>query len=70
MLAPTDVSTALLLGEVLADEGDARGAVEAYELALKHRVDAVRALVGGGRAYLSLAKPDEAIAMLIEASRG
>ena len=33
-------------------DGDARGAAEAYELALAARVDAVEALVGAGNAYL------------------
>ncbi|MEO7095888.1 MAG: tetratricopeptide repeat protein, partial [Polyangiales bacterium] len=63
-LVPADVDAALLLGKVLAADGDARGAADAFELALRHRVDAIEALVGAGRAYLSLGKPDDAISML------
>src|SRR6185369_6217479 len=63
-LDAANVGAALLLGEVLAADGDARGAVDAYELALRHRVDAVEALAGAGHAYLSLGKPDASVAML------
>ncbi|MEO7332123.1 MAG: tetratricopeptide repeat protein, partial [Minicystis sp.] len=64
VLEVSNVAAALLLGDVLAADRDARGAAEAYELALRHRVDAAPALVGAGLAYLALGRPEESVAML------
>ncbi|MGZ6095054.1 MAG: tetratricopeptide repeat protein, partial [Polyangiales bacterium] len=68
-LSPKSLDAALLVGDVLTSDGDAAGAAKAYEHALQHRLDAVDALFGVARAYVTLGRPGDAVNMLQRAAR-